>query len=112
MLKQLIAIILFSVLVILMMPHAQTALQMILTAHNFISEMLTEVFSGGAAGNLIRQLLALLAIPILVALVPALVYWLTRRHWLPHFMSIVGVIWLVQTSALIIQYKAAVPVAG
>jgi hypothetical protein len=108
MIKQIIAIIALSILTILTMLYAQEALQAIVSAHNWVSDTLTSVFSGGSAGNLIRQLLALLAIPLLIALIPAIIFWIVKRSWFPYFMHIVWVIWLVQTAALVILYKATV----
>jgi len=106
MLKQSIAIVVLSILVILAMPYAQSGLQFIVTAHNWLSDLLKQVFSMGQAGNMIRQLLALLAIPIVIALLPVIVYWIVKRSWFPYFMEIVWVVWLIQASALIILYKS------
>jgi hypothetical protein len=66
-----------------------------------------QVFSGGEAGNITRQLIALLTIPFLFGLIPATIFWMVKRRWLPCFMEIVWVAWLLQTSALVILYKAA-----
>lgn len=108
MIKQIVALLALSVAITLSMAHTQQAMQLLLNAHEWIAQMLTDVFSGGQAGNLIRGLIALLAIPVLVGFVPTLVYWIVRRHWFPYFMEIVWVVWLVQAGALIIMYKAAV----
>ena len=105
MLKQLIAIIILSILAITWMSHAQQGLQLLISAHDWIADMLREVFSGGEAGNLTRELLALLAIPLAVAFVPVIVYWLAKRSWFPYFMQCVWVIWLIQIAALIVLYK-------
>lgn len=105
MFKHSIAIIILSITVILTMANAQHLLQMILSAHLWVANTLTEVFSGGSTGNLVRQLLALLAIPILAGFIPVFLYWLARRRWFPYFMQIVWITWLVQTAALIIEYK-------
>ncbi len=107
MLKQIIAIIILSILVIVGIEYAQHGLQLLVSAHDWISDVLKEVFSGGHAGNIARQLIALLIIPLGVALIPAIIYWLAKRSWLPWFMEIVWVIWLVETSALVVLYKAA-----
>lgn len=107
MLKQSIAIILASILVILSMAHAQQVLQVLLNGHEWVSQTLTNVFSGGDAGSLVRNLLALLAIPLLVGLIPVTVYWLAKRKWFPYFMQFVWVTWLIQTAALVILYKVA-----
>ena len=108
MIKQIIALIAFSIAVILSMSYAQHALQLLLSAHEWIAQALTDVFSVGQTGNLVRGLLALLAIPVLVGLIPTLIYWMVRRHWFPYFMEIVWVVWLIQAGALIVMYKVAV----
>ena len=105
MIKQVIAILALSVGIILTMSYAQQAVQLLVTAHDWVSQVLTDVFSGGQAGNLARGLIALLSIPVLVALIPTLVYWAIRRHWFPYFMEIVWVVWLIQAGALIMLYK-------
>lgn len=107
MVKHIIAIILLSILIIVGMSYVQQGLQFILSCHEWLSDVLKNVFSGGHAGNIIRQLIALLAIPVLVAFIPTLIYWLAKRAWFPYFMELVWVIWLVQTSALVILFKAA-----
>ena len=108
MLKQIIAIIALSVAIVLSMTYAQQAVQGLLQAHDWIAQLLTEVFSTGNAGNLARGLIALLSIPLLVGLIPAIVYWIVRRHWFPYFMQIVWVVWLIQAGALIVMYKAGI----
>lgn len=107
MLKQAIAILLVSVLIIVGMPYAQQALHFIVTSQEWVSETLKQVFSGGEAGNLIRELLGLLAIPVAIGLIPVIVYWLARRKWFPYFMQIVWIIWMAQTAALIVLFKTA-----
>jgi len=106
MLKQLIALMVLSVAIILSMSYAQQGMQWLINTHAFISQLLTDVFSPAHAGNLARGLIALLAIPLLAGFIPTVVYWLVRRHWFPYFMQIVWVVWLMQAGALIILYKA------
>jgi hypothetical protein len=108
MLKHIIAIILLSVLVVIAMPYAQSGLNALLAAHDWIADTLKQVFSGGEAGNITRQLIALLSVPLLVGLIPAILYWFARRKWFPYFMELVWVTWLIQTSALIVLYKVGV----
>jgi hypothetical protein len=107
MLKQIIVIILLSIAITVGMPYAQQGLHYLLLGHDWISDILTNVFSGGQAGNIIRNVITLLAIPVLVGLVPTIIYWIAKRRWFPYFMDIVWIIWLIQTSALVILYKAA-----
>ena len=107
MIKQIVAIIALSVAIVLSMSYAQQAVQQLLNAHEWISQVLMDVFSGGQTGNLLRGTIALLSVPVIVGLVPALAYWIVKRHWFPYFMQIVWVIWLVQAGALIAMYKAS-----
>lgn len=106
MLKQFIFLIALSVAIIFAMAYAQVGVQWLLAAHDWISQTLTNVFSGGQAGNTTRGIIALLSIPLLVGLVPTMIYWMLRRHWFPYFMHIVWVVWLVQAGALVIMYNA------
>jgi hypothetical protein len=66
------------------------------------------VFSGSQAGSIPKNLIALLSLPLLVGLVPAIIYWMVRRHWFPYFMQIVWVVWLIQAGALIVVYKGVI----
>jgi hypothetical protein len=105
MLKHIIAILVLSALVVLFMPQTEMVVQALLTAHEWVANLLTNVFSSGEAGNIARSLIALLSIPLVAGLVPALVYWIVRKHWLPCFMEIMWVVWLVQAGALAIATK-------
>lgn len=108
MLKQIIALILVSLGMIFAMPYAQHAVQWILNAHDWVLQILSDVFSMGEAGNLAKEFIALLSIPVFVGLIPSLIYWMTRRHWFPYFIHIVWVVWFVEVGALAITYRVAV----
>jgi hypothetical protein len=103
MFKSIIGLIALSLVIVLAETHVQTALHGLLHLHHSITEGLTEVFSSGKIGNVTRQFFALLVIPFLVGLIPALIYWLIRKHWFPHFMSFVWITWLIQTAVLVVQ---------
>lgn len=105
MIKQIVALIALSVAIILSMAYAQQGIQVLVDAHTWVIQILSDVFSGGQAGNLAKGLIALLSIPVLVALIPTITYWLIKRHFFPYFMEIVWVVWLVQAGALIMVYK-------
>lgn len=107
MIKHLIALLAFSAAIVLGMPYFHTAVQWLMTGYTYVSQLLTEVFTGGQAGNIARGLIALLAIPVVVGLIPTLMYWFLRRHWFPYFMEIVWVIWLLQAGALVMMEKVA-----
>ena len=107
MLKHIIAITVISLIIIISMPNTQKMLQYVFPPPDWFSAMLKEVFSVDQAGDIIRQLIALLVIPLVVSLIPAIIYWLARRQKLPYFMELVWVVWLVQTAAIVITFKAA-----
>lgn len=101
MFKQIIALILISLVIVFFMPYVQTGIQGLMDAHNWISNMLRSVFSGGEAGNMARGFIALLCIPVLAGAIPAVIYWIIKRRWLPYFMQIIWVVWLIEVGALV-----------
>jgi hypothetical protein len=101
MLKQILILVALSIAMIFAMSYAQQAIQLLVNAHDRVAQLLTDVFSAGQAGNLARNLISLLAIPVILGLIPTLIYWIVRRNWFPYFMEIVWVVWLVQIGALI-----------
>lgn len=107
MLKQALLLLALSVAIIFSMSYAQQAVNLLLDGHAWVSQILTNVFSEGQTGNLLRGLIALIAIPLVVALIPAVIYWMAKRNWFPYFMEVMWIVWLVQVGALIVLYKAA-----
>lgn len=96
-----LVIIALSAAIVLFMPQAKVVIDALVSAHNYVSGLLTDVFSAGHAGNIARGLLALITIPLLAGLLPSLVYFLIRKHWFPYFLEIVWFVWLLQVGALI-----------
>lgn len=112
MLKKIISLLVLlalTALVVLFTPQAQQALRYLVDAHDWVAEILTEVFNGGTTGNNIRGMVALLMIPMLAGLIPALIYFLVRKRWLPCFLEIVWFVWLLQAGALIMIYSGGTP---
>lgn len=107
MIKQIAALIALSIVLVLGMSYAQQGLEMLIGAYNWVSDLLSNVFSGGQAGNILRGLIALLAIPVLVGLVPTAIYYALKRSKFPYFMEIVWVMWLIQAGALTVINKGA-----
>ena len=105
MLKHVIALILFSLLVVIGMPYLQQGLALLLTTHGWISDTLSDVFSGGQAGSILKSMIAMLCIPVLIGLIPTIIYWLVKRTWFPYFGELIWVVWLVQLGVLAMSYK-------
>jgi hypothetical protein len=108
MIKQVVALVLISVVLTVGMNYAQPVVERLLDAHDWLAEILTNVFSGGQAGSIIRDLIALLAVPLIIGLVPTLIYWMVKRTWFPYFMQTVWIVWLVEIGALTMMYDAVI----
>ena len=104
MLKQMIILVIVSLLITLTFVYDQQAIQYLIWGHDYVSLMLRDVFSGGHVGSTSRELLAMLVIPVVAGVGFAGIYYLVQKRWFPYFMEVVWVIWLVQVSALIVTY--------
>jgi hypothetical protein len=103
----LFAVIALSAVVVMFMPQSKAFLQYLISAYNWVSQTLSDVFAGGSAGKISRDLVALLVIPFIAGIVPSIIYFLVRKSWCPYFMNIVWVVWLVQAGALIMTLTAS-----
>lgn len=104
MLKQILALIIGSLLITLTFVYDQQAIQYLITSHDWVAMWLRNIFSGGQLGTTARELIALLAVPTGAGFACAAIYYVLRRHWFPYFMEVVWVVWLIQASAIIITY--------
>lgn len=104
MLKQIVALIILSLVLTVTIVYAHELMQYLITAHDWVAQMLRDVFSGGQVGNISRELIALLVVPVTAGIALAALYYLVKRHWFPYFMEVVWVVWLVQASAIIVTY--------
>lgn len=105
MLKNLIAIILLSILILLAASYAQQGINLLVSLHQWIIGLMSNIFTGSEAGTLAKKLIALLAIPFITALIPVILYWAMKRKGFSFFMPIVWVVWLIQTTALVVLVK-------
>lgn len=104
MIKHIIALVAISIMVVMGMAYAQQGVNYLIQAHDWIGNLLTDVFSMGQTGNMIRNCIALLLVPFVVALIPSVIYWGAKRHWFPYFMQTTWIIWLIEVGALAISY--------
>lgn len=107
--KHVISLLLFvllSIAFVMFTPHAQQIVQMLVDAHDWVATILTDIFTGNPTASIARELIALVSMPLVIGLVPAIIYAVVRRHWLPCFMQILWVVWLLQAGALAIAFKA------
>lgn len=105
MLKHILLIVALSLLVVLGATYFHQVLQWLLSAHDWVSSSLVDIFSGGKTGSVIRNLLALLSIPLLVGLIPLFFYWLVKRQSFPYFIEFIWVTWLILTASMVVLNK-------
>jgi hypothetical protein len=108
MLKNFIVLILLSLAVIFGTKHLHPIILVLVSAHDWISQLLLQVFSGGELGSAVRNLISLILVPLFIGAIPATVYWFSKHRQFPYFMHIVWVMWLLQTTAIVMMYRPAV----
>ncbi|OGO94584.1 MAG: hypothetical protein A3F10_04130 [Coxiella sp. RIFCSPHIGHO2_12_FULL_42_15] len=101
--KQIILIILLSVVTILFQEQLSHVLDSVVFVHNRIAEALRLIFADDNVGRLIQDMIALLLIPVICGLLVASVFWLIKRAQMPHIMAIIWVVWLVLLVTMIAQ---------
>jgi hypothetical protein len=99
-LKHILVLLILSILFVFCLPYFHQAAEWLVYAHTWISDQLKQVFTVGQSGNIARQLIALLALPILCGLIPAILFWIVRRQWSPVFLSIIWIVWLLEIGVL------------
>ena len=102
MLKNFIVLILLSLGVVFGVKHIQPIIMWMVTCRDWVSLHLLQVFSGGAIGSALRNLISLLFLPLLFGVVPAIVFWMSKNRFFPYFFHVVWAVWLVQTTAIIV----------
>ena len=102
MLLNLIVLFLLNLFVIFGLRHLQPLILFLVTAHDWVSQLLLPLFPGSEIGLEGRHLFSLLVLPFVFATFPALIYWLAKRRFFPYFMHVLWVTWLVQTTAIVV----------
>jgi uncharacterized membrane protein len=95
MLKTFLGLIVLSILVILFKSQFADVLHWVASLHAILSDKFVLLFSGSSAGLLIAHVLSLVIIPIVIALIPAFIYWLIYRTEMPHWLVIVWIVWVM-----------------
>jgi len=100
--KQTLFIILLSIIVVLLGNQVAMVLGWLDTGHAFITDQLGLIFSGGEYGQMIREILALILIPVIVVIVPATAYNMAKRKTMPCMNELVWGVWLVLATIVVI----------
>lgn len=100
--KEIGAMVLVSLLVIMTSAYCAQALQLVLDFHDMTANGLSYIFSTGKIGVLIAKLISYLVAPFFIATIVATFYYLVRRHFMPWFMHVAWAVWLIQATALVL----------
>lgn len=103
MFKQFLLIIAASIAAIFFKDQLVHLLGLLIAAHNRIATALTVVFSGDSAGQIIRGVIALVAIPAILGGAISIAWWLGRKSTMPYLFTVVWVTWTVLLTALLAQ---------
>ena len=103
MFKQVMVILLLSVVVIFFKNQLAHVLDWLVAAHNYFAQKLHFIFSNDRIGRIIQDLIALLIIPILCGFLVLAIGWIIKRGAMPHVMVVVWTVWLVLLVTMVAQ---------
>ena len=101
MVKQFLILIVLSVVVIILKNSLAQVLHGLVWLHQQIGNWLSVIFSQGYTGQIIKDVLALILLPLLFGLVVALVLWSFKRSAASQAMLVIWVVWIVLTVAIL-----------
>lgn len=105
MINKLIALVIISVIVVFFPAYTEQVMSWVLLFHAWVVDFLANIFSDGQLGRVIRDLLGLIVFPLVVGLVPAILFWIAKRRLFPYFVMFVWSAWLLQLGALVVLHK-------
>jgi type IV secretory pathway TrbL component len=103
MLKQVIYLVIASLVVVLLAVYLDQALQQLSNLYTMVAGWFSEVFASGRLGSILTELLSLFLIPLVITGVIAGAYWAFRRKSFPYFNAVVWTIWLVLATLLVVN---------
>lgn len=95
MLRQSIIYLLLSILVVIFARYFHLLIVYIDMLYTLIYVHMTPLFQRGGIGDLVGKVAVLVLIPIILACIPALVYYVVRRRNMPGFFELTWCLWLV-----------------
>ena len=101
MLKNIIYLIIASLIIILAASFLKPGLGYLLNFYQWLTHLLEQVFSSGYIGKTLRNLLPLFLIPLIVGGVVSLVYSLIKRSQFPYFAALIWAIWIVLATLIV-----------
>lgn len=88
-------LLLLSFAMLFLMPPLQWLVGKLYQFELFFAREAGIIFSNGVVGHVARQIITLTLTPLVMAGIPALIYWLFTRRALPYFGHIIWGLWLM-----------------
>lgn len=102
--KQIILVVILSIVVAVAQPYAAEGLGYYLEAHDWLENLLlTYVLANGPVGDFLVSVLSFLVLPLLIGLAVALLYRLIKKTSFAGVMFVVWATWLVLSTALVLR---------
>jgi hypothetical protein len=101
--KQIILLIIASVLAVMFQGQIVHALNLLVTAHNKEASSLAGIFSGDHMGRMIQGVIAVVLLPVGVGAVLSGGYYLIKKQMMPHTLTVIWVLWTILLTTLIAQ---------
>jgi hypothetical protein len=102
MIKHLVFLIGFSVLLVLGQSYVQMGLHQLVVMHSLLVGLLDKIFTANGTANLIKNTLALMAIPVIISSLISLGYWILKRSVWPYAITLTWILWLVLATVITI----------
>ena len=95
MLKQSLIYLILSAVVVFLSVYAKLLFMYMNVLYTYVNQALKPVFGSGFAGEIVRDMVSLMLIPLAIAALPALLYWLIKRKKMPYFIELTWLLWLI-----------------
>lgn len=84
-----------SALVVIFAPYGKQLLIDINMLYTQLNQVLKPWFGATLFANSLRDTLTLILTPLLLASIPALIYWLFKRKQMPYWIDLTWIFWLI-----------------
>ena len=101
--KNAFMLIALSVAAIYFQNQLMHVLQFLMYLHTQLAKGLGVIFSLNAVGEIVQSVLALLLIPILIAVMVGVAHFFIRQHHFPHPMTLIWISWAVLLASVLSQ---------
>ncbi len=95
MLRQSVIYLILSLLVVFLSAYVKLLFAYLDALYILVDQALDPLFGLSFLGELMSDVVTLMLIPLLIAALPALIYWIIKRKKMPYFIEITWFFWLI-----------------